>query len=227
MLLLIFILALLFAAELVSIRSLRRIGGSAGGPDLVLSLTFSAGLVAIDQLIKLLVVMYLPECRGAIRSYHTLTLFGQNIVSLTHIRNDGAGWSILGGKTVLLSSFTAIVVIGLLIFMVIKHRKLKKAEWISLSLIIGGGVGNLIDRLRMLIEGTDRFAGVIDYIKLDFINYPVFNFADCCVVVGAILLCLVMIIDEFSESRDKKNRKRLLAAAEQEEAKNEGDDEPL
>lgn len=173
----------------------------------ILSLILIAALVGEDQLIKLLVVRNYEECRGGIRNYFSFKIGDFRIFSLTHIRNDGAGWSILGGQTVFLSLFTAVVIIGVFAYMIIKRKKLKSAEWISLSLIIAGGFGNLIDRVRMLVEGTDKFAGVIDYFKLDFIDFPVFNFADCCVVVGAILFCLIVIIDEYKADKQKKAQK--------------------
>lgn len=183
------------------------------------SLLFIAGLVAIDQLLKLLVVINYPECKYAIVKYFNFNIGNFKVFSLTHIRNDGAGWSILGGQTVFLTVFTTVVIVGLALYLILKFKKIKSLEIISICLIISGGFGNLIDRLRMLIEGTDRFAGVIDYFKLEFIDFPVFNFADCCVVVGAILFCIVMICDEIGESKRKKKAERLLSAALSEEQK--------
>ena len=59
---------------------------------------------------------------------------------------------------------------------------------ISTSLIVAGGIGNLIDRI---------FRGfVVDMIEVTFINYPVFNFADICVVIGAILFCAYVLFDK-------------------------------
>lgn len=178
---------------------------------LVLSLILILALVAEDQLIKLWVVRSFAECRGAIRNYVSFRIGDFKLFSLTHIRNNGAGWSILGGQTVFLSVFTAIVIVGVFVYMVIKRRTLRSIEWLSLSLIIAGGIGNLIDRLRMLIEGTDKFAGVIDYFKLDFMNFPVFNFADCCVVVGSILFCAILIVDEIKAEKLKKQQKAAHA----------------
>ena len=186
---------------------------------LILSIVLIAALVAEDQFIKLYVIQNFEECRGAIRSYYTFKIGDFKVFSLTHIRNDGAGWSILGGQTVFLAVTTAVIIIAILAYMIIRRRNVTKPEWISLSLIVAGGLGNLIDRCRMLIEGTDAFSGVVDYIKLDFINYPVFNFADCCVVVGAILFCIVIL---FGESKSKKAKKAEKAdEAPTEEADNE------
>jgi len=63
-------------------------------------------------------------------------------------------------------------------------------------MIISGGVGNLIDRVRM--------HEVIDYIKFEPINFPIFNFADICIVIGAILFCLSIIISDVKKSKADK-----------------------
>ena len=173
---------------------------------LVFSLILLAALVAEDQLIKLFIIQNVAEGRGG-ANYYTFSIGDFNVFSITHIRNDGAGWSILGGQTVFLAVFTVIVLLGLLAYMILKRHSLNRFEMLSLSLIIGGGLGNLIDRFRMLIEGTDKFSGVVDYIKLRFIDFPVFNFADCCVVIGAILFCVLMLFSEIKSSREKKSAK--------------------
>ena len=74
---------------------------------------------------------------------------------------------------------------------------------ISLSVLISGGIGNLIDRIR--------FHEVIDYIKFEPIDFPIFNFADICVVVGGVLFCIYFIII------DEINKKRKLTAEQRNE----------
>lgn len=66
-----------------------------------------------------------------------------------------------------------------------------------MALIVGGGTGNLIDRLF-------NNGSVVDFIDVRIINFPIFNFADICAVVGGVLLCLAVVIDEIRESRAKK-----------------------
>ncbi len=182
---------------------------------LILCFVLIAALVACDQLIKLYIVRNFAECRGAVVSYRTFSIGDFDVFSLTHIRNNGAGWSILGGQTVFLTVFTVIVLAAVFVYMFVRRKKIGKAEYISLCLISAGGIGNLIDRVRMLVEGTDVFRGVIDYIKLDFIDYPVFNFADCCVVVGAILFCIMMLFGEAKTSKAKKAAKKAEEENEQ------------
>ncbi len=171
---------------------------------LIFSLLLVAALVFGDQMIKAYVVKNFAECRGAIRSYFTFKIGDFKIFSLTHIRNSGAGWSILEGKTVFLTAFTAVVIVAIAAYIFVRRKKIGSLELLALLFIIAGGAGNLIDRVRMLIEGTDSFSGVIDYIKLDFMSFPVFNFADCCVTLGAVLFCLAVVIDEVKNSKEKR-----------------------
>ncbi|MCD8108059.1 MAG: signal peptidase II [Oscillospiraceae bacterium] len=167
----------------------------------------------LDQLIKLYITGNFELCTSVIHRYWTFSIGDFDIFSITHIRNDGAGWSILGGQTIFLIAFTSIVLIGILVYMVIKRKKIGTLEYLALALVIGGGIGNLIDRFRMLID--PEFSGVVDYIALDFIDFPVFNFADMCVVVGGIGVCLIYIFQESKESKAKKLAKTAENASEE------------
>lgn len=184
---------------------------------LIISLILIAFLVGADQIIKLLIVNNYQECTGYIKKYYTFSIGDFDVFSLTHIRNDGAGWSILGGQTVFLLIFTSVVMLGIIAYMIFKRKSLGKLDFVCLSLIVAGGLGNLIDRVRMLIEPD--FNGVIDYINFEFINFPVFNFADICVVIGAIGYCVLMVIMEILEYKKKKAMK--LATAKKTEAEND------
>ncbi len=129
------------------------------------------------------------------------------VFDFRYTENTGAAWSILSGKTVLLSIFTGVLLLGLL-FLLFKGVFRQPLEWISIVLIIGGGLGNLIDRI---------FRGyVIDFIHTLFMNFPVFNFADCCVCVGACLMLLAILI------YDRKDRKEGTSLG-TETASNSGD----
>lgn len=169
---------------------------------LIVSSILIAVLVFSDQIIKFLIAANFEECEGAIRKYYTFSIGDFDVFSLTHITNKGAGWSILSGHTGFLITFTAVIMLGLAVYMVIKRNKLQKIEFICFSFIIAGGIGNLIDRVRTLIE--PEFNGVIDYIHLDFMDYPVFNFADICVVLGGIGICIYYIVAEIKAAREKK-----------------------
>ena len=100
----------------------------------------------------------------------------------------------MSGKTWFLIGLPAVVVAAALVYMYKKRRE-SKLQLISLSLIIAGGVGNLIDRVRI--------KEVVDYILFEPVDFPIFNFADICVVIGAILFCVYII---FIEGKIKKSR---------------------
>lgn len=148
-------------------------------------LIVSALLVLADQLIKLWVLAALP---GA----PSVTLI-PGLLQLTYVENRGAAFGIFQGRVGLLSIVTLAVIavaVWLLVSGKIRH---KLAMW-SVGLIVAGGLGNLIDRIFR--------AFVVDYLDVSpLFHFPVFNFADCCVVVGTILLAVWLL---FLEGRDKK-----------------------
>ena len=76
-----------------------------------------------------------------------------------------------------------------------KIPRLERAAWI---LVVGGGVGNLIDRIRTGV--------VVDYLNCLFINFPVFNFADVCICVGVGLLVLSLLLDMRREQKAKQQK---------------------
>lgn len=186
---------------------------------LIISLVVALVLVGADQLIKYLIVQNYEVCTGYIKSYYTFSIGDFDVFSLTHIRNSGAGWSILEGKTVFLIAFTSLIMLVILFYIIIQRKTMNKFEMLSLALILAGGVGNLIDRARMIID--PEFTGVIDYIKLDFINFPIFNFADICVVVGGISLIVVFAVLEAKAAKKNKLEKAAKSAAMQTDAQNQ------
>lgn len=119
------------------------------------------------------------------------------IMQLTRVHNYGAAWSSLSGKTVLLIAVTAVMMIAvavLLIRRVVRHP----LGVAACLLILGGGIGNIIDRIRL--------GYVVDMFDLLLFSYPVFNLADCFVVVGAILGAVYYLwIYEKFDARKKSN----------------------
>lgn len=157
-----------------------------------ISLILVVLLVLIDQAIKYLVMSNIDFNE----TFYTLNINGHDLFSITHVRNEGAAWSILEGKTVLLVAIAAIAIF-IVLFLIASGKFKLKFEVIMLSLIMAGGIGNLIDRIK--------YKEVIDYIRTDFIDFPIFNFADICVVVGAIGFCVTYLIVETINERKKKN----------------------
>ena len=126
---------------------------------------------------------------------------GKNIVvidgvfSFTSSHNTGAGWSILSGRVWLLILISIVFLIAIFVFNYFqKHKNMLYKT--SFVFIVAGAIGNLADRLF--------FGYVRDFLSFDLINFPVFNFADTCLTIGVILLCIYLI---FVEPKLKKNSK--------------------
>lgn len=135
-------------------------------------------IVILDQTVKHLIV-------GAIKLNDNISVV-DGILSLAHIRNYGAAWSILLGQIwffVIIST----VSLGLMAFFFWKFRN-RPLYLTGLSLMIGGTIGNFIDRLRL--------GYVVDMFQLDFINFPIFNVADCALTIGVAVILIAMLKDD-------------------------------
>lgn len=125
--------------------------------------------VAADQAVKYYVVTHLAL-------YESAPLL-PGLVELYYIRNTGGGFSILSGHTWLLTLLTAAVMVVVAVLLVRRTFPHPLAMW-TLTAILGGGLGNLIDR--------GRLGYVVDMFNFQFMSYPVFNVADILVVCGTI-----------------------------------------
>lgn len=106
-----------------------------------------------------------------------------NFLNITYVRNTGAAWSILDNNTWIVTVISLLIIIGI-IYYVYRNRVSKKILKIGYGLILGGAIGNFIDRIV--------FGYVIDFIDIDIFgwNYPIFNLADMFIVVGVILVMI-------------------------------------
>ncbi|MCI8980072.1 MAG: signal peptidase II [Clostridia bacterium] len=146
-------------------------------------LLVSLAILAADQIVKYLVSVNVGVGETA---FSVL-----NIFDVTYVQNQGAAFSVLSGRTVVLSVISVVFCIAVAVFW-IKKKPSNPLLCTSLSLLFAGALGNGIDRI---------FRGyVVDYINLTFINFPVFNIADIGVTVGAALFILYII---FFDKEDK------------------------
>ena len=160
----------------------------------IIWLLIAAALVGLDRLTKWLVTsnMKLFDSVSIIRAGDT------EVLNIYYCLNKGAAFSSLSGQTALLIVFTSVVIASLLFLMI--TGKVRRPVYVAaLGLVIGGGIGNLIDRI--FNNGC-----VIDFIDFRIINFPVFNFADICAVCGAGLVLLTIVIDEIREFRKKRKK---------------------
>ena len=146
-------------------------------------------LAVIDQLSKLAVIQFVKPAR-------TIPLW-KDVFHLTYCENRGAAFGILQNAFFLFFIITVLVVVGVTVYLV-KTRPKSRLLTLSLALLVGGALGNFIDRL---------FRGfVVDFFDFRLINFAIFNFADCCVVCGACLLAFyVIFLDKKQEEKDETN----------------------
>ena len=117
-------------------------------------------------------------------------------LSLTHCVNTGAAFSILSGKTLFLAMLS-VFLLGTIYVFVCREMRLTAPARLALSCMIGGGVGNLLDRVL--------FGGVTDYVRLLFVSFPVFNLADIGITVAIAVLMVMLLTDTLEESSEEKH----------------------
>ena len=144
-------------------------------------------LIAIDQIIKLQISKNL---------YNSSMQIIEGIVSLTYTENRGVAFGLWMNKKIILITVNIVILMIITHFIIAKKEEVDKLTLISLPIILGGGFGNLIDRI---------FRGyVIDYIDItQIIEYPVFNFADICVFIGVTLILIRIIIDIINQRKER------------------------
>lgn len=120
----------------------------------------------------------------------------KDVFHFSYLGNDGMAFGMFPNNKIFLIAL-CLVILTLIGFVIYRTKPEKNLEKISYGMIIGGAIGNLIDRI---MHGF-----VIDFLDFRLINFPTFNVADCFVVVGAILLCVCVIF--FDKKEDEVEKK--------------------
>ena len=152
----------------------------------MLTLFVAAALIALDQLTKYLATVFLAPVGTA--------PFLPGIMELRYVLNDGMAFSMFAGKRWVLVVLTGIALCAIALYLW-RKKPSTKVEWLEYwawLLVFSGGVGNLIDRVRT--------GYVVDFFATTFINFAVFNVADCFVTVGIALLVVSVVILERKSS---------------------------
>lgn len=144
-------------------------------------------IVAFDQITKYFAKIYLYGKEAK--------TFIKGVIEFVYTENTGVAFSMFSGGRWFFIILTAAVSIGCLIFMY--KSKPKKDLWLfwTLGVIVSGGIGNLIDRILL--------GYVIDFINPVFVDFAVFNIADCAVTLGTVSLIIYLVSDMFK--KEKKN----------------------
>ena len=146
-------------------------------------------LAVADQVIKIFVSANLKE----IGSVSVI----DNLLSFTYVENNGVAFGSFAGNRWIFVVLTAALIAAILIYM-FRKKPHSKLFYASVALIIGGGIGNLIDRIM--------YGYVVDYISLSFFP-PVCNFADYCITAGTVLLMVYVLFFTGTSKKDLKNDK--------------------
>lgn len=145
-------------------------------------------IVAFDQFTKYLAT---AKLRGS-----TPVRFIPNFIQFRYAENTGMAFSMLSGARWIFVILTLAVCIAALWYMYSNKCKSLWLYW-SIGVVVSGGIGNLIDRVL--------HAFVVDFIEPIFVNFAVFNIADCAVTCGAVVLVGYLLVDTFKKDKCESN----------------------
>ena len=153
--------------------------------------TFIIVLVTIfDQLSKYFVDLYLKDS-AAVQVI-------PGFLSFRYHENKGAAWGMLADHRWVFMVISSIAILAIIAYLIWSRKKKDSIIFrISLCFFAGGGIGNMIDRVIL--------GYVIDFLRFDFIDFPIFNIADSFITVGAALMVVNLIMDFVAERRSRKN----------------------
>ncbi len=147
-------------------------------------------LVAADQLIK-----YLVELKFSLGDAMPLI---PGIIRLKYIRNNGAMLGLMDGKIEVMTVLSVVCIIAVFCYVFFTKIRLN-VEYCAIIAIAAGGIGNIIDRI---------FRGyVVDYIEVLFVDFYIFNFADCLITCGAFVTIIYEIYLLVKEKKKEKSEK--------------------
>ena len=177
--------------------------------DYIIYVSILVGGVIIDQITKLLAVKYLIPV-GSV----PLIKFGNvQVLNLTYVENTGAAFGMLKDAPWVFNSISTIAIIVMLAYLFLGHAE-SLLSGIAISMMISGGIGNMIDRIK--------FRYVVDMIYLDMFDFlsfnTIFNAADSFVCIGATLLVLALILEMKEEIEKEKLAKEAAERAAHEES---------
>jgi signal peptidase II len=151
--------------------------------SIILAGSIFVGILLLDLLTKAFIIP------NIIPNVGDKVVIIPNLISFVYVKNTGAAWGIFGGGQVFLIVISAVVLALFIAFYVLRVKKVGNRSsmllGISVGLIAGGCIGNMVDRI---------FLGYVrDFINFEFMNFPVFNFADIALTFGVIIMIIYFL----------------------------------
>lgn len=145
-------------------------------------------LAMVDQLTKLFVILY--------KGYLPIEIIN-NVFEIVYCENKGIAFGLGNGLTQVITFLTGIILMLIMYAIYKNYTKINGKLLFGAALLLSGGIGNLLDRIFRL--------HVVDFIYFKAIDFPVFNFADICVVCGVIVICYGIWFIDRGEKVEKNN----------------------
>ena len=143
----------------------------------------SIAIIMLDQISKLIMID------------KNINILPQ-VLSFSYTQNTGVAFGLISNNIIFVIIFN-IVILGIIIkFLKENNESIDYTVLVSLILILSGGIGNLIDRI---LRGY-----VVDFIKFDFINFPIFNVADISITLGIFILVIVIVKQMILNENEKQ-----------------------
>lgn len=117
----------------------------------------------------------------------------KGVFNITYVKNTGASFGMMAGARWFFVAVT-VILIAAVIYYAVKNKITDKLFLVSASFVVGGGIGNLIDRIAT--------GAVVDFFDFCLINFAIFNVADCFVIVGVILMAIYYIKEEKTKKEE-------------------------
>lgn len=167
---------------------------------LIYTVISTALIIVVDQITKLII----SENMDIGESFRLIPY----IINIHYVRNKGAAFGMLADQRWIFMTFS-VLALGIMFFILKKTKKRSHLFYISMAFIIGGGIGNMIDRTA--------YGSVIDFVEFDFVDFAVFNIADAFLTVGVIMMAVYLLffekkdkqdIDKAKETNEKENEEK-------------------
>lgn len=171
----------------------------------VILIAIIAAVIGLDQLTKWLTVVYLD--------YQESFPLWEGVFHFTHEINTGMAFGMMKDHRWVFMVFSSVAIVAMIVYL---FRFRPESRWmqVAMAFIIGGGIGNMIDRI---------FLGyVVDFLDFTLINFAVFNVADSFVCIGAGMMIIALVIDLVREIKLESEKKKAVANNAADE-KNEND----